>query len=273
MLEGSKSIYSIKRLIKKHGSKMIYKGFDINNKVNVCIKMTPTDNNSVYSEKRMYSYMGNHNNIKKHYETFNKKGNDYIITEWCDKELKNVTIHENDKRSKYKVVSDVVNGLYHLHKLNIVHNDIKIENILFHNNNYKICDFDLSHKLDVDKIRANGTPLYLSPEKLLYKRYDTTSDIFGLGCVMYKLFFNSDYYNTFYENIDILNIKNAIIKKQINKIDLYHYIYTKNCEIKSSDLLPFEKKLLLKTLQFDNRITIKELINDTNYNKMIVCSI
>lgn len=39
------------------------------------------------------------------------------------------------------IMIDVCKGLLHMHSLGLAHRDIKVENILLHNKQFKLCDF------------------------------------------------------------------------------------------------------------------------------------
>ena len=54
-----------------------------------------------------------------------------------------------------------------MHQLRIAHRDIKLENVLVDEMDYKVklCDFNSSENLDVGKVSKNiGTEVYLAPE-------------------------------------------------------------------------------------------------------------
>lgn len=110
-----------------------------------------------------------------------------------------------------KIMLDITVGLYEMHRLKLVHRDIKIENVLIDAHNvFKLCDFGsvaapirpprnqqefqaLSHD-----ILYQTTPQYRAPEMVdLYRGFpiDEKADIWALGCFLYKLC----YYTTPFE--------------------------------------------------------------------------
>lgn len=76
-------------------------------------------------------------------------------------------------------------------KKDIIHRDIKDENIFVSSDGiFKLGDFGISRQLSNSGRAASmrGTPLYMAPEVFKGERYDTRTDIYSLGIVLYKLF-------------------------------------------------------------------------------------
>jgi len=83
-------------------------------------------------------------------------------------------------------------ALRHAHEQNMVHRDIKPDNILLTKTGIvKVSDFGLAKALDDDLSVTQsgtglGTPLYMSPEQARNaKHVDSRSDIYSLGCTLY----------------------------------------------------------------------------------------
>jgi len=68
----------------------------------------------------------------------------------------------------------------------MTHRDLKQENILIHNNQYKIADFGFSNDKKLMQTML-GTPLYMAPEIIEGKKYDNKVDIWSLGVILYNL--------------------------------------------------------------------------------------
>ncbi|KAF9475225.1 kinase-like protein [Pholiota conissans] len=72
----------------------------------------------------------------------------------------------------------------------ILHRDLKPDNVfLDENNTVKLGDFGLSKALPQASFANTyvGTPYYMSPELMQEKAYDSKSDIWSLGCLIYEL--------------------------------------------------------------------------------------
>ena len=97
----------------------------------------------------------------------------------------------NEKTSKI-IFKQVVLGLKYMHKNNIVHRDIKLDNLLLDlSNTIKICDFGVSKILkssDELMFEHCGSPTYIAPEVLGKNGYKGFScDIWSLGVTLYYI--------------------------------------------------------------------------------------
>lgn len=118
---------------------------------------------------------------------------------------------ENDARVLLRAI---LLTLEFLADLGCVHRDIKPENILVDNYSkkwpVKLTDFGLSAKMQPDELlyQTLGTPLFVAPEILNGRGYDSTCDMWSLGVVLYLVLCG---YPPFpYDSPDILI--NAIVK-------------------------------------------------------------
>lgn len=85
-----------------------------------------------------------------------------------------------------------------MHKLNVVHRDIKLDNILRHKNTdgdiiLKIADLGFAKELDETQMTktALGTPITKAPEILEKKTYGLECDLYSLGVVFYQILFGN----------------------------------------------------------------------------------
>ena len=147
----------------------------------------------------------------KYYECFHYKNetkNKFIIVmELCDENLQNLL----DKKKEgfkceeiFEIMSQLNNTFKIMKQYNIVHRDIKLDNILVKkyskDNNVdsilgfqvKLSDFGIS-KRETDMTKAKtfiGTPLTMAPE--IYRgenNYNYKCDLWSIGIIIYQLFF------------------------------------------------------------------------------------
>eukprot|EP00656_Telonema_subtile_P016352 TRINITY_DN18629_c0_g1_i1.p1 TRINITY_DN18629_c0_g1~~TRINITY_DN18629_c0_g1_i1.p1 ORF type:complete len:350 (+),score=136.01 TRINITY_DN18629_c0_g1_i1:125-1174(+) len=81
-------------------------------------------------------------------------------------------------------------GLAHLHKLCIVHADLKEDNLLMsHTGELKIADFGTAQRLPPKELCMSkmGTPIYFSPERVMHQGFGPPADCFALGVIYYRL--------------------------------------------------------------------------------------
>jgi len=86
--------------------------------------------------------------------------------------------------------TQMISGLKTLHDIKIIHRDLKSANIFLASDRktIKLGDLNVSIVAKTNLVRTQtGTPYYASPEVWQDKPYDSRSDIWSLGCVLYEL--------------------------------------------------------------------------------------
>ncbi|CAD8060351.1 unnamed protein product [Paramecium primaurelia] len=142
----------------------------------------------------------NHSHIMQMYEVYETQNSLYVALELLEGGSLYDLIKEKTLLSTtqiQQIMVGVLQGLNHMHQKNIMHRDLKLENILFKQqrkmDSVVIADFGLATKVDepVYLYYRCGTPGYVAPEVINIKdvkgHYSEVCDIFSLGLVFYLL--------------------------------------------------------------------------------------
>ncbi|XP_058219500.1 serine/threonine-protein kinase EDR1-like isoform X1 [Rhododendron vialii] len=94
-------------------------------------------------------------------------------------------------RRRLKMLRDISRGLMCIHRMKIVHRDIKSANCLVNKHwTVKICDFGLSRIMSdstMSDSSSAGTPEWMAPELIRNEPFSEKCDIFSLGVIMWEL--------------------------------------------------------------------------------------
>ena len=103
----------------------------------------------------------------------------------------------NESQIKF-FISNVILSLKFIHNNNVLHRDLKPENLIFDDKGYlHLTDFGISRKIRKGKtiLEKSGTPGYISPEILLNKPQNFSSEFFSLGVICYELLMGKKPFN------------------------------------------------------------------------------
>lgn len=150
----------------------------------------------------------NHSSIVKIYATGTKGNRACICTEFCGGgELWNLCRRVGEPEIRAKVYfKQILNAVIYMHRMGIVHRDLKAENVFVSSNGQivKLGDFGSSRDLYYHSVKGSGnnsssnrssmsfehyvgSPNFLSPEAIENIENDEISDIWSLGCLFYQV--------------------------------------------------------------------------------------
>ncbi|XP_042269462.1 MAP/microtubule affinity-regulating kinase 4 isoform X3 [Thunnus maccoyii] len=156
-------------------------------------QLNPTSLQKLFREVRIMKTL-NHPNIVQLFEVIETEKTLYLIMEYAsggevfDYLVAHGRMKEKEARAKFR---QIVSAVHYCHQKNIVHRDLKAENLLLDaNSNIKIADFGFSNEFTAGSKLDTfcGSPPYAAPELFQGKKYDGPEvDIWSLGVILYTL--------------------------------------------------------------------------------------
>ena len=89
----------------------------------------------------------------------------------------------------------MLQAMAYLHRYQIVHGDLKPENVLVQDEQVKLLDFGLSIIESETQGRLTGTLNYMAPELFLKRQVSVQSDLYALGAIVYQMIVGELPYN------------------------------------------------------------------------------
>lgn len=147
----------------------------------------------------------------------------YIVMDYIDGEsLDDILKREGalSEETAVEIACQIARGMSHAHSRGIIHRDLKTANIIISGYPQKlhatIIDFGLARRESQGESSGRltrlgsiiGTPLYMSPEQASGKAGDERSDIYSLGCILFKMLTDRTPFHTG-ESITILQQKTS----------------------------------------------------------------
>ena len=252
--------YKIKQKIGKGCFGKVYLATQLLTNTSVALKAIPKVNiknkdarKKIEKEVEILKRVNNNSYIIKLFEVFEDSNYVYLVFEYLEngdlvKYFKNNPLFEEPEQKVF--FKKIVKGVEYLHNNQILHRDIKLDNILLDRKmNPKICDFGISsiqepHKKIYD---TGGTPAYLAPEVIKAEgEVGPKSDIWSLGVLLYLLTFG------------IVPFKANDMQVLYNKIIIGRYKFPE-CDFASFELIDLIKRMIVVDVK--SRITMEEVLN------------
>ncbi|KAM9728422.1 MAP/microtubule affinity-regulating kinase 4 isoform 4-T5 [Menidia menidia] len=156
-------------------------------------QLNPTSLQKLFREVRIMKGL-NHPNIVQLFEVIETEKTLYLVMEYAsggevfDYLVSHGRMKEVEARAKFR---QIVSAVHYCHMKNIVHRDLKAENLLLDADaNIKIADFGFSNEFTLgNKLDTFcGSPPYAAPELFQGKKYDGPEvDVWSLGVILYTL--------------------------------------------------------------------------------------
>ena len=230
-------------------------------------------NNAPILEEIKIQQKFHHKNIAKYYDYCDLKDYGCIIMELAEygdlNYIQKKLIQQNCLSETFLayITKQILDGLFYIHKLKIIHMDIKPHNILINKNlEIKITDFSVSLSYEKTKnsekikLPLTGTNPFMSPEVLNKEQIDIEDaskiDMFSLGIMLYHLAFEEFPYDlninvkkNFRQAYEKIKYKNLEFPKNKSKSGKYSNLFIK-----------FLKNLLDNNIK--NRISVFDALDE-----------
>jgi serine/threonine-protein kinase len=194
--------------IGRGGMGAVYKALDSGNNRTVAIKIVSPrlvkDKEFLTRFEREVKAIGSlsHPNIVKSFGSGVFQDRPYLVMEFVDGESLGQVLRTKGPIPEPRVLQiarEIAAGLGHAHEANIIHRDVKPDNVLICTAGIlpaspvaKLTDFGLAKLLNEQDLTqtgiAVGTPHYISPEQVADSRLiDRRADLYGLGAVLFQI--------------------------------------------------------------------------------------
>lgn len=178
---------------------IVYKGFHRQTKKVVAIKVLELDTQydevvDVQQEIQFLADLKNAPNVTHYYGSFLIDTKLWIIMDYCAGGSVRTLLKAGSFEEKYIsiIVRETLQGLVAVHKLGVIHRDLKAANILITNEgNVQLCDFGVAAQLTANSLKRTtmaGTPFWMAPEVIREgDQYNVKADIWSLGITIYEI--------------------------------------------------------------------------------------
>ena len=153
------------------------------------------DGSKVFGDEFAIVFNLHHQNLLTPSTFDEEKGSPYLVLPFCEQGSSLKLVGRMDERQAAKFLRDVSAALAYLHESEIVHQDIKPDNVLEDGKgNFLVTDFGISTRIrstlrrSVGDKKSAGTTAYMGPERFS-KNPDPikASDIWSLGATVFEL--------------------------------------------------------------------------------------
>lgn len=207
--------YDIQALLGQGGSGVVYLAKKIGTNERYAIKSISTEEeNAIKLVERETDSLKrfNHPNIVK----FIEQGYDnphklvYLVLEYLDgQDIKTYFDSGIDLRTKFNLFSQIIDAISHAHSKDIIHRDIKPDNIKIVDTGEqpqaKVLDFGIAiitTTILTNTIRSYHTPLFSAPEQINLEKVSRDSDVYSLGMTFLYLLSTPEARITFQDERD-----------------------------------------------------------------------
>ncbi len=222
-------VYSTK-YIGRGSFSFVYKGHHHKTNQTVAIKKMELDSvddnlrNHIRSEIKLMKKLRHPNIVILIDVLHDNKGSVYLIMEYCPGGDLATFLNRKPLKEKYakKYIQQIANAMEYLVSRNIMHRDLKPQNIMLHDpNTIKLTDFGFAKVFDSDHDQMTnticGSPIYMAPEIIKCNNYSMKTDLWSIGIILYEMIVGQPPYKArnHYELVQKIETSTIYIPKSI----------------------------------------------------------
>ncbi len=183
------------------GMAVVYRGKDLRARRTVAVKTLrpeyqadPDSRRRFRQEARLMAFVS-HPNLVTVYDLHEEPSGSWVVMEYVPGQNLKKLLEQRGPfppKEALLLLEQIAGALGHLHAKNLVHLDIKPQNLIVTpDGTVKLIDFGLAQptgpRQEMVGGTAFGTVAYLAPEQASGERVDAATDVYALGCVVYEL--------------------------------------------------------------------------------------
>jgi serine/threonine protein kinase len=229
--------YTLTEVIGQGQYGKVYRATHVDTKMNVAVKCIRVEKfrevnkltECTSNEIETLMLIQDNINIVKFVEMIKTANHIYLVYEYCeggtlDGEMRKSGFFPEKRALLY--FKQLMNAFKALSSNNILHRDIKPDNILLKSGHLKLADFGFCKRMQgPDDLTQTvlGSPVYMAPEVLNGDLYNSKADIWSLGVVLFEMLFgycpfNEGSMSDFLKHIDNFKIEIPTNKNPISSI-------------------------------------------------------
>jgi serine/threonine-protein kinase len=195
--------FEIQECISRSGMACIYKARDCATGQIVAIKVphmqfeSDLTGSARFEREEQIGKALNHPSVLKIIPVEVQKSRPYIVMEFLEGRTLADLLKEDKPLPEVDaaaIASRICDALDYLHKQNVVHRDLKPQNIMLcRDGSIRVMDFGIAKSSQARRMTfvgftpAMGTPDYMAPEQVQGKRGDERTDIYSMGAILYEM--------------------------------------------------------------------------------------